>query len=103
MMKTKTLAAIKFAGYACKVVRTKYANGQNALRLVDIYDGEPIAVASVCVPILQCADDEIFIKNYSENEGVLETLVDAGVVTLIEALPLSKWESLLVHKCKLLV
>lgn len=61
------------------VVKNQYVNGGTALQLVDADDGSPIATASVWIPGLQ--GDEIAIKDYSENEGMLAALVASGIVT----------------------
>ncbi len=36
--------------------------------------------ATVNIPDLDLADDEVFIKGWSENEGVPNALMDAGVI-----------------------
>jgi len=45
-----------------------------------IADDEPYAVATVNVPEAQLAADEVLIKNWSENRGVLSALLMAGVI-----------------------
>ena len=89
---------VVFAGFTCNVSRAKYANGQNALTLVDSEDGQAIATASVCMPNEQCADDEVFIKDYSENEGVLNALVDAGYIIPFDTVSTG---FVIISKCKL--
>ena len=56
----------------------KYANGHSKIQMIDMTDGFPYATASVSVPDL--ADGEVGIKNYSENEGVLEFLLENNIV-----------------------
>jgi len=56
----------------------KYANGHNKIQMIDTTDGFPYATASVSVPDL--AEGEVGIKNYSENEGVLEFLLENNIV-----------------------
>jgi len=56
----------------------KYANGHNRIQIIDTTDGFPYATASVSVPDLQA--DEVGIKSYSENTGVLEFLVENNIV-----------------------
>ena len=58
----------------------KYQNGQTAIRLYDESDGLPYATATVSVQD-KLENDEVAIKNYSENEGILESLVKANVIT----------------------
>lgn len=57
-----------------------YKNGQPALQLWDVEEDEPVAMASVALDEARLGADEILIKNWSENEGVLEALEKAGVV-----------------------
>ncbi|MBZ9714453.1 hypothetical protein [Deinococcus multiflagellatus] len=54
----------------------RYASGDLAILLEA--QGEPWAVASMSLPGL--APDEVAIKDYSENEGMLSDLLAAGVV-----------------------
>ena len=58
----------------------RYANGQTRIQLYDVMDGMPYATATVAVDV-KLAEDEVAIKNYSENEGVLDSLIKAGVVS----------------------
>ena len=79
---------MRFMNWDCNIVKTHYTNGRIALQLVataddldnDVYEGEPIAMASVNLPEVSIAADEVFIKDYSENEGMLMALVKAGIV-----------------------
>ena len=70
---------IHFEGFDCPVQIEKYESGYNAIRLVDDKDGDTVAIASVNIPDLQ--PDEVGIKNYSENEGVYDVLLNAGIIT----------------------
>ena len=45
------------------------------------FASEPVLIATVNIPTEELKDDEVIIKNYSENEGVLDVLVRAGVVS----------------------
>ena len=56
---------------------TKYRNGQNAISLY--FEGEPYMTASVAHDI-NIQNDEVIIKNYSENEGILEALIEAEII-----------------------
>jgi hypothetical protein len=57
----------------------KYPNGQIAIKLYDESDGLPYATATVSVQekLEAC---EVAIKNYSENVGILESLINAKVI-----------------------
>ena len=72
---------VKFKVWDTIVRREEYANGRTALVLVDALDGSPIATASVNLPDVELAEDEVCIKDYSENEGMLDALVREGIVS----------------------
>lgn len=46
-----------------------------------VFYGEPIAVATVNLPDIQLKENEIIIKNYSENSGMLDVLKKSGFIT----------------------
>jgi hypothetical protein len=71
---------IRFQEWDCDIELGRYNNGRPALILNDAHDGEQVAVATVNLQNEPVGDNEVFIKNYSENEGILEALVSAGVV-----------------------
>jgi len=70
---------IEFLGYKCEVHKAEYGNKRTALQLVD-EDGMPMCMASVNLPDVPLADGFIFIKDYSENTGVLAALIKGGIV-----------------------
>lgn len=43
-------------------------------------DGEPLATATVSMPELMLERDEVAIKDYSENQGMMKSLMDAGII-----------------------
>jgi hypothetical protein len=59
----------------------KYGNGRDAIQLLDPEDGCPNAVASVNLPDEPCPIGYCFLKTYSENEGIAQDLIEAGVVS----------------------
>ena len=62
------------------VVGTVYINGAPALLLRSI-DGEPIAHATINMSDkIALPDMHVVIKDYAENEGVLQTLIEGGIV-----------------------
>ena len=67
--------------YKLSVIFNKYASGQNAIVLYDMSDGFPFMTASVALTNVELESDDVAIKNYSENEGILETLIEAGVIS----------------------
>jgi hypothetical protein len=76
-----------------------YSNGGTAIQLFDTDDHAPVATATVWVPGL--APDEVAIKDYSENEGMLETLLEAHIVKLPHRYVLSGYVDIPVcHLCE---
>ena len=71
---------IQFNQYSCRLEIKSYRSGRPALVLNDVMDGLRVAVATVDFPDEPLADDEVVIKNWSENEGMLSTLIKAKVV-----------------------
>lgn len=59
----------------------KYENNRTAIQLIDAVDGEPYATASVNVPDVLLLDNEVLVKDYSENEGMLDFLTKHNIVT----------------------
>jgi hypothetical protein len=59
----------------------QYRNGQRAIEMIDEADGAPYAVATVALVEEQLSADEVAIKNWSENEGVLESLIENEIVS----------------------
>ena len=57
-----------------------YPNGRPALELIDASDNIPYTVASVNLPNVLLDENEILIKDYSENEGILDFLTYNNVV-----------------------
>lgn len=72
---------MKHNGNELRLEASTYGNGRHALRLYDEEDGHPYMTVSINMPIEDLEDDEVIIKNYSENEGILDTLIEAGVVS----------------------
>ena len=72
---TKT---VNFLGEELTPVIGQYANGQTSIRLID-QNGEEFLTASVAHDIT-IGTDQVIIKNYSENEGILEALVRSGII-----------------------
>lgn len=70
---------VEFSDYTCAIRMEKYLSGANSIILVDVVDNFP--VANCCVNLPGLADDEVAIKNYSENEGILDALLEAKVIS----------------------
>jgi hypothetical protein len=83
----------KYGNFDCIVNYTHYADGHKAITLVS-ETGAPIAKATVNMPEvedqrlelleemgeLDNQDEFVYIKDYAENEGMLNSLKDAGFI-----------------------
>jgi hypothetical protein len=92
---------VKFLGEECTVELPTYSNGRIAVKLVSS-TGEPWCVASTNLPELPLGDNEVFIKDYSENEGILTALCTAGIVRVIDYIEVGPYKSP-AAKCELLI
>lgn len=72
---------ITFDGNTLQVQTRKYRNNRTAIELIDTVDHMLYMVATVNIPTSDIAKDEVIIKNYSENEGIYDVLVKAGVIS----------------------
>jgi hypothetical protein len=72
---------IKFKGFICNLEKYEYTNGRIALYLTDVKTGEDVIVPTVNVPEEYINDNEVIIKNYSENEGVLDVLINYKIIS----------------------
>lgn len=70
---------VKFLDWECDV-RIVSFKGNYDIRLTDTSTGEPVANASVQLGV-KLPEKHVAIKNYSENEGILEVLVAEGIVS----------------------
>ncbi len=71
---------IIFKQWTCEVWVSQYQNGRPAIQLLDAMTGAPVARATVNFPDMKMAPNEVAIKDWAENEGMLDTLVAAGLV-----------------------
>lgn len=70
---------VQFKEWACTAEFNSYQEGNAiAIELIETQTGEPVAVATVNIDGLM--HDEVAIKDYSENEGMLMALILAGIV-----------------------
>jgi hypothetical protein len=72
---------IIFRDWKCKLEFKQYSNQRIAIELIEIGTNEPIAIATVNMPNVPLEDNQVCIKDYSENEGILQVLIDAGIVS----------------------
>lgn len=76
-----SFTTVKFKRWICFVEMGTYPNDRKAIELINAKNGEPVLVATINVPEISIDEDEVIIKNYSENEGVLEALIIAKVIS----------------------
>ena len=77
------MKTVQFQGWNCAIKKEMYKNGVTALVLYDVNDGEEVLTATVNLPehqLQEAKDDLTFIKNWSENEGILECLIENKIV-----------------------
>jgi hypothetical protein len=79
-MATVINSTIQFMGIECRIVKQRYpGNDQIALQLITS-DGIPVAMATSCLIDYPFSPNQTCIKNYSENQGILEALITAGII-----------------------
>ena len=75
------MKTVTFLKTECRLEFGKYPQGgRNYLLLIDAETGEEVCRASVNLPDAKLAENQIAIKDWSENVGMLKILVDAGIV-----------------------
>jgi hypothetical protein len=74
---------VKFKDWDCDVIYGQYINERMAIQLFETGSDSPSPVARATVNLHNepMAKDEIAIKDYAENEGMLTALIEAGIVT----------------------
>ncbi len=93
---------IKFKKWTCQVELTKYmSNNRTAIVLKDIEDGQVVVKATANLLDFDLRPNHVLIKNYAENEGVLEALVTNKVIAPPYGYVESGFEKLYI--CKLLI
>jgi hypothetical protein len=70
---------MKYKNYDVVLKFAQYDNGRLAIRLFDPSEGL-ITTATTNLPEVSLGEDEVFIKDYTENVGVLSFLLDNGFV-----------------------
>jgi hypothetical protein len=78
--KRALLPKVNFGGTEYEVEFQQYQNGRTALLLLENGDRDSATIATVNIPEVPLEPNEVLIKNYSENAGVLNALEKAGIV-----------------------
>ena len=93
---------VRFKEWICEMKFGRYhGNDRIAIELICHNTGEPIATATVNVPNIPLKENEVIIKDYSENQGMFQALFNAGVVKLNRIDTQSEWVDF--HICELLI
>jgi hypothetical protein len=72
---------IKFNNINCLIVKSKYKfNERTCLTLIDKNDGLTLMKITLNFNEVKLEDNEIIIKSYSENVGIYECLLEAGII-----------------------
>jgi hypothetical protein len=71
---------VQFKQWDCEIRQSRYSNGRTALLLVDTKSRESVATATANLPNEPLGHGEVFIKDWSENAGMLQALEQAGIV-----------------------
>jgi hypothetical protein len=80
-METTIMNTIQFKEWTCVLELGLYhGTGQAAIMLNDAEDGSPVARATIHMPGLALPPEVVCIKDYSENEGMRQALIDAGII-----------------------
>ena len=58
----------------------RYNNKRPVIQLIDVIDNVPFMTATINVPLLDVEGDLVVIKDYSENTGVYDWLVEKNIV-----------------------
>ena len=71
----------KYADCTAYVVEKTYSQPNNlCLEIHDFHSDEPLLIATTNVAGYVCDPGHVLIKNWSENEGIYEALLKAGVI-----------------------
>jgi hypothetical protein len=74
----KMTNTVFFEKVKCTVQFFKYPGGNTGIQLWN--NGEPQARATITVPGIILNDNEVIIKDYSENKGMYAALLKAGII-----------------------
>lgn len=86
---TGKFVTVELTNTTCEVFKGQYTNNRTALILYERESGEEYAIASTNLPDENIDPKYTFIKDYGENEGILDALIAGGIV----GKPISKTQS----------
>ena len=69
-----------FKEWPCEIYMKRYVDGNPCLQLTHATESYPVATATTNIAGFKVPDGYILIKDWSENEGMLECLTKAGVI-----------------------
>ena len=80
-----------------QITFSTYPNGRTCILIMN--EVECVAKATVNIPVIPLQKDEVLIKDYSENQGIFQDLIEMGVIVP----PITKIHNgfVEVYKCKL--
>ena len=61
---------LEYKNYEVVLELGEYENGNLAIQMFDTADNVPVATCTVNIEDMDMGNGEVFIKNYSENEGM---------------------------------
>jgi hypothetical protein len=74
---------VKFKDRTFRVEKYEYGNGRVALVLENVNkEPDDYIKATINVPSVHLSEEQVLIKTWAENEGLLEVLEAAGVVSV---------------------
>ena len=104
---------VVFNGTKCWLMQSQYQvndrislllyNAESIKEVGCTYDQGTVVIAKCTLNLTEfdINDDEAFIKDYSENKGMLKTLIEAGIVS--EPIKFVKYEHVKIPLCKVLI
>lgn len=78
----------QFSGYTCYGKQEEYMNGNLAIQVYEVGTQEPVTMATINTDTVH-EPGYAFIANYSENTGLLNVLMEAGIVKEVVGMELS--------------
>jgi hypothetical protein len=101
-MEKKENKQVVFMDWLCDVnVKAKYSNGRRVISLTDAENFSPVMTASVNLPNETCLPDEVWIKDYSENQGIEQVLINAKIIS--KPIAMMVQGHVIINKCKILI